>query len=131
MTARVVTSRMSCGAVHSLPRLVRACGGWHDAVTWLGREPAAAPARPGPGGRGGRGGGLAVGAAGVGMPAGLAGPAGAAVAVPSPDRPGVPGVTAPRAHAAAHGSAQAGVRQPMTRFSRTVRHANGRYTTTI
>src|SRR5262245_21896625 len=75
--------------------------------------------------------GLTVPAAVVVMTAGLAVPAGAAVAVPSPDRPGGPGVTAPRAHAAAHGSAQAGVRQPMTRFSRTVRHANGRYTTTI
>src|SRR6266702_7596559 len=57
--------------------------------------------------------------------------AGAAVALPGPDGPGGVGIRAAGGDKAAAQRSRAGVPAPFTRDSRTVRHANGSYTTTI
>src|SRR5215472_14192562 len=89
-------------------------------VGWAGIR---RPCRPGRG--------LVVGAV-VTVTAALTAPAAAAAVVPG--RGGVPGhaaAAAPYVYKTRHVGRRAGVPLPMTRDSRTVRHANGRYTTTI
>src|SRR5215475_6660764 len=61
----------------------------------------------------------------------LALPSGAAVTAPAPDGLGDFGAQPFGAHRAAPAKSRAWVPQPLTRNSRTVRHANGSYTTTI
>src|SRR6266702_8339032 len=71
---------------------------------------------------------LATGGALTGL---LASSAGAAVAVPNPDGPGGVVLRASSAHKTGAPRSRVGVPAPFTRDSRTVRHANGSYTTTI